>query len=386
MRFDIHFCLISAQAAANLLPVFNPEFMPKSVVFFVSNSMKKNAVFLKQVFEQQQIKVKLINLVDEFDFAKTTEQFITEVEKYENENVALNVTGGTKLMSIAAVDAFNCLSKPVFYVDTEKNRILSLSRNDQGQWISPLPLNTKIKLENYLSAYGKKLIKKLNIEINQEWLSIFEPFLKNYKDNHNLIPLLNKFASSSINNGYRYTLDKKESNIQKLNAFLTDLDYRGIINFNGETINFKKRRNNEFLNGGWLEDYVYTQLKEIKKIDEIILNAEVTNENYQLNKNEYIDENKGNKNEFDIIFLAKNKLHIIECKTQIMTKEGGVKSEDILYKLETLKDYGGLMTKKCLVSYCDVPTNILNRAKSLNIKIIQKDEIYRIKELIQAWI
>ncbi|MFC0322778.1 Card1-like endonuclease domain-containing protein [Gallibacterium melopsittaci] len=384
MRFDIHFCLISAQAAANLLPVSNPEFQPKSAVFFVSNSMKKNAGFLKQVFKDKGINVTLVDLVDEFDFAKTTEQFINEVEKYENENIALNITGGTKLMSIAAVEAFNCLDKSIFYVDTEQNRILFLSRDEQKRWLPPLPLNTKIKLKEYLAAYGKNLIDNPSADVNKEWLSAFEPFLKNYKSNHNLIPLLNKFLSES--NGYYYTLDKKDIRIKNLNAFLTDLDNRGIISFNGETINFKQRKNHEFLHGGWLENYVYTQLKEIKKIDEIVLNAEVANENYQLNKNEYVDENKGNKNEFDIVFLAKNKLHIIECKTQVMTKEGGVKSEDILYKLETLKDYGGLMTKKCLVSYCEIPTSVSNRAKALNIKIIQKDDIYRIKELIQAWI
>ncbi|MBF4102487.1 DUF1887 family protein [Gallibacterium anatis] len=48
--------------------------------------------------------------------------------------------------------------------------------------------------------------------------------------------------------------------------------------------------------------------------------------------------------------LSKNILHLIECKTQTFRSEekNQKKAEDILYKLETLKDYGGLMTKNAL--------------------------------------
>ena len=72
---------------------------------------------------------------------------------------------------------------------------------------------------------------------------------------------------------------------------------------------------------------------------------------------------------------GKNKLHIIECKTQLMDKNGGIKADDILYKLETLKDYGGLMTKKCLISYFEVPEQVKNRASFLNIEL-SKEKIY----------
>jgi len=82
----------------------------------------------------------------------------------------------------------------------------------------------------------------------------------------------------------------------------------------------------------------------------------------------------------------KNKLHIIECKTQLMDKNGGIKADDILYKLETLKDYGGLMTKKCLISYFEVPEQVKNRASFLNIEIIQGKDLQRLKSKIQEWI
>ena len=63
-----------------------------------------------------------------------------------------------------------------------------------------------------------------------------------------------------------------------------------------------------------------------------------------------------------------------------MGKKNGVKADDILYKLETLKDYGGLKTKKCLVTYFELPNSVLNRAKTLD------KDLLRMKSIIQDWI
>ncbi|WP_423739122.1 Card1-like endonuclease domain-containing protein [Conservatibacter flavescens] len=146
------------------------------------------------------------------------------------------------------------------------------------------------------------------------------------------------------------------------------------------------RKHRDLVGGTWLEEYTYKQLKDINSIQDIALSCNVASHKYRLDKNQYSDENKGNINEFDILFLAKNKLHIIECKTQILDKSNGIKAEDILYKLETLKDYGGLMTKKCLISYFPLPEAMRNRAKTYNICLIEGTDIQRIKQKIQEWI
>ena len=45
-KYDIHVCLISAQAAPNLLPVLDDNFKPKKAIFIVSEIMKgKSTVF-----------------------------------------------------------------------------------------------------------------------------------------------------------------------------------------------------------------------------------------------------------------------------------------------------------------------------------------------------
>ena len=385
-KYDIHVCLVSAQAAPNLLPILDSAFKPKKAIFLVSKTMKQRAEYLAKTFEKLNVKVKLKNISDEFNFGLMEDEIFKLVEEYENESIALNVTGGTKLMSIAAENAFSALGKPIFYIDTDSNHILFISKNEEQKWLPNLEMKAKNKIDIYLSAYGSTVLSTQNPIERKKYLPAIEPFIKNYDNYTQVIPLLNLHVTLSQSNGYKseYTKDNKKTG--KLDELLLGLDYQGLLNYDGQTIDFKNREIKTFLNGGWLEDYTYFQLKEIANIEDIACGADVANPKFKLGKNEYSSENKGNKNEFDVVFMAKNKLHIIECKTQLMDKNGGVKADDILYKLETLKDYGGLMTKKCLVSYFEVPEQVKNRAIFLNIEIIQGKDLQRLKSKIQEWI
>ena len=385
-KYDIHVCLVSAQAAPNLLPILDSAFKPKKAIFLVSKTMKQRAEYLAKTFEKLNVKVKLKNISDEFNFGLMEDEIFKLVEEYENESIALNVTGGTKLMSIAAENAFSALGKPIFYIDTDSNHILFISKNEEQKWLPNLEMKAKNKIDIYLSAYGSTVLSTQNPIEREKYLPAIEPFIKNYDNYTQVIPLLNLHATLSQSNGYKSEYTKDNKKIGKLDELLLGLDYQGLLNYDGQTIDFKNREIKTFLNGGWLEDYTYFQLKEIANIEDIACGADVANPKFKLGKNEYSSENKGNKNEFDIVFMAKNKLHIIECKTQLMDKNGGIKADDILYKLETLKDYGGLMTKKCLVSYFEVPEQVKNRANFLNIEIIQGKDLQRLKSKIQEWI
>lgn len=386
-KYDIHVCLVSAQAAANLLPVLDTEFSPKEVILLVSKPMKKRAEYFTNTLKKLNIKTTSIDITDEFNFGLMEDEIFKLVEQYEEKNIALNVTGGTKLMSIAAENAFSALGKPIFYMDTENsNQILFISKDENNKWLPNIPTKTKTTIDIYLSAYGSTVLTRTDTRSREKYLPIIEPLIKQYDNYTTIVPRLNAMAQSSIQNGYKANYTKECRKDGKIDEFYIGLDYQNLIDYDGETVNFRNKEIKAFLSGGWLEDYTYSQLSDISIIEDIGCGVDVANPKYKLGKNEHSDENKGNKNEFDIVFMAKNKLHIIECKTQLMDKNGGVKAEDILYKLETLKDYGGLMTKKCLVSYFEVPDSVKNRANFLNIEIIQGKDLQRLKSKFQEWI
>lgn len=386
-KYDIHVCLISGQAAPNLLPILDTQFKPKKAIFIVSNPMKDKAMYLVNAFEKKGVKVSQVRLEDEFDFIKMETQLIELISQYETESIALNVTGGTKLMAISAQQVFSMVDKPIFYLDTDKNRIIFISKDEQDQTIPIQDLNAKNELDIYFSAYGFKLINK-KTEVDDDLAYVGEGFVRYYDDCKNDIPLLNKYASLSEKNAFNLQVENQDVKEKSFLDLLSDLSDGNIIHYeqSNHKINFKNKEVKEYLNGIWLEQYTYQAIKDINAIDDIAFGVDVGNHKYQLNKSEYAAENKGNKNEFDIVFIAKNKLHIIECKTQKLEKDNEIKAEDILYKLETLKDYGGLMTKKCLVSYFPIPEAVHNRARELKIEIIQGKDLQRLKSKIQEWI
>lgn len=391
-QYDIHACLISGQAAPNLLPALTHNFKPRKAIFITTQKMKKNANYLKKAFEDKGIKTEIFTLTDEFDFHKMENELIDIFEKYEHENIALNVTGGTKLMSISAAHVFSLIEKPIFYTDTDKNRIVFISKDGNEELLPNIEMQGNVKIETYLSAYGCNVLSSKEMQSEIAMLEPIEKFVQYYEKYNNLIPMLNWHAMNAKNNSNQSTFTEEKNSagikISEIDYLFNELNNVNIINYDGKKIDFKNEETREFLNGIWLETYTYNIIKSLKNIDDILYSVEVANPKYCLRKNKYDKDNKGNVNEFDIVFMAKNKLHIIECKTHKIDKKNK-KEEDILYKLETLKDYGGLMTKKMLISYFDIIDDaIKNRASFLNITLISAKDLRqaRLKEKIQEWI
>jgi uroporphyrinogen-III synthase len=65
-----HVCLISAQAAANLLPALDPDLKPERAILVVSNPMQKQAENLAAVLKEAGIKTEFLRLIDEHDFGR----------------------------------------------------------------------------------------------------------------------------------------------------------------------------------------------------------------------------------------------------------------------------------------------------------------------------
>ncbi|HHE9974180.1 hypothetical protein A9Z58_08710 [Haemophilus influenzae] len=383
-KYDVHFCLISDQAAPSLLPILDPDFKPKEAVFLVSDKMKSNAEALANVFKEKNVKVTLVRIENIYDFHEMENCFIEQIDQFDGQNIALNVTGGTKLMAIVAQNTFAMGGKPIFYVDSDNNQILFISRDEKGQSIPNKILNCQIDLKTYLSAYGMVYKSVKQPLASERLIANLEPFIKQYDKYKDDIPLLNSYAKESQKSGFK--VDFKHHKLKSLVTLLEELHHKDLLDFDHNHIDFRDTVHKDLLNGIWLEEITYKAIENIKSIQDKALSLEVGNSSYDQSKHQYALKNQGNQNELDIAFIAKNRLHIIECKTQLMNKEGGIKSEEILYKLEALKNYGGLMTKKCLVSYFEVPESVKNRAKELHIEIIQGKDLQRLREKIANWI
>lgn len=114
--YDTHFCLVCAQATPNLLPLLGEAWRPRRVVLSCSAQMKVAAHNLHDVIRTKGggIVVDLLDLPDAYDYAALSDAFLNYLAEHADDNIALNVTGGTKLMAVAAQEVFRSERQPVF--------------------------------------------------------------------------------------------------------------------------------------------------------------------------------------------------------------------------------------------------------------------------------
>lgn len=374
-QFDLHVCLVSAQAMPNILPVFSKNFKPKEVVLLVSDAMRTQAGYLKELYKNFQIKVSEIFLQDAYDIAEIESKLQALRDERYGQSIALNVTGGTKLMAIAAQKIFADLELPVFYVQPDTSEILMISPDYSRNEIA-----SSIRLENYLLAHGYKVENevcrqlpnlKTHVDLTQKILASIERYSAAIGTVNKWIDDAGQNAKLSLSIG-NYDLG---SNVKDLLELYQEY---GLLTWNRNTIQFKDEKSRIYINGGWLEEYVFAQLNNVKDIQDKACGLKVVREDAKANS-------KGKNNEFDIAFIARNHFHLIECKTKNMKAEHAG-SDETVYKLDSLAGVGGLMTKKCLVSYKELDAATKTRAKDLNIKCISGKELQTLGVHLQNWV
>lgn len=299
-------------------------------------------------------------ITDENDINKT----LTLLEYYFSENkadnIVVNITGGTKIMSLATYQYF--ISKKnteIFYQPIG----MSLQRLYPEQEL--FEISELLTLDEYLKAYGIEY--KIDNSCVKDWeynKNVFE-IVKTNRD------LIKGMIALQNNSWFRNKCDKKDFlNFEIIdddkflainNEFATKENICALIKkFNFDSTKVCKRHI-RYITGGWFEEFVYQKIcNEYENVEK---------ENVALN----VNISKGNdKNELDVIYLDKDsKLHVIECKSFLDGKDGSKILTEALYKLQAIiKTKFGLFVKHHLYtkSIIDKETP-LNRAREFGIDL-----------------
>jgi hypothetical protein len=90
-----------------------------------------------------------------YDLARaqsTIQKQLEIIQDHYDGALCFNLTGGTKLMSMAGMLSAFDLNVPMIYVATEKNQIISMHPGKQENAV--YPLQVKISIQQYFSAHG----------------------------------------------------------------------------------------------------------------------------------------------------------------------------------------------------------------------------------------
>ncbi len=374
----VHVCLVSEQTIPNVLSILH--FNPDGVLLISTDKMEKEA-------RSESIKKTLA--LKGFDISKVYEPIVViqdsitdctkKIESKLNEigdaTFTVNITGGTKIMSISAFEVFKDYGAQIGYIPIGKNEYITVFPKKQINLIEKI--NIRLGVIDYLTAYGLEILNKKELDSKAKNAFIRKE-LTEYIVNHG------NEIQGAINTFVEKLREQRKNKkgvsfeYQPSNAFEQKmLENAGFENKDRTYRKHLSKDEIEYFTGGWLEEYCFNELVKLKTslIDDIVIDI-------QIRKGEY-------QNEIDVMFTSNNALYTIECKSGSQSHDPDV---DILYKIAALRQNFGLSAKSFLVTTSSaifdregkIKPQIQARANDYKTKIITKEELSKIKEIVQT--
>jgi hypothetical protein len=305
----------------------------------------------------------IIFINDPFIPADTREAIEQQAACFSKETtIAVNMTGGTKLMFAGALSACWEHGLEPFYFEINNHDIIYIRDGLTVPFIGTKSVTDFFTVNGFTVITAGKWEDK---PCREARLNVTRKLWENRKtigmlyQSHNFLkyniqwgigPNLpfdwkwgNSHAELDINMGTTLVLDGKPIAVPACDDF------------------------GQYLSGGWFEEYVFCSLRDLEQkniIYDLRIGLEV---NYDNQTKEYGTVPVG---EFDCAFTDGKRLWLIECKA------GGIKQEHIQKLENNLKTYGGIAARGLLISAFPIPDKHKRRIyASTSIRVIQSWEL-----------
>ena len=368
--------LVSDHTIPNILAIHH--FKPDELLFISTTKMeKKNKVSaILMTLNRLALGYKSDPVIVTEDSILDCHKKIGEwIDGKEDAEFVVNLTGGTKIMSIAAYEFFKDYSNKMIYVPIPKNEfIVPFPKKRPGK---PVKLDLRLSVIDYLTAYGLTILNASHLDSYREGAikrkELSEWIAGNYDNLKNLLKwLCEKLRTHRRDN--QFILEDEflgASGEEKQLLSKLNFDYK-------EGSVFKKLSKAEikYLTGGWLEEFCFVKVSELigQGIDDAVLELQIKN-------------CLGRDNEFDIMFTKDNALYFIECKSLDQNED---KKTDALYKVGALQKEFGLRVESFFVTTSPyilkdgkIKQSIRTRAEQFKTTIIPPSKVSQFGEILK---
>lgn len=382
MSKKAHICLLSEHPMPNVCPLLDPELGANRVVYVASRKHESRLQWLEQVLQGHRIQVSKLLIDDAYgDVGEIQRVVETEVRRQREQGaeVLVNVTGGTRPMSIAAHMAAVNTDVSAFYVHDDTVAWLHAT-SEQSR--ASVDLQERLKLPEFLLTYGIKITESGAPKLPAGADQITKILLQNPEKYVRGIRSLNYHASKA-EHSLRASLGESDRKFQPLQEILGLFEGKGLLSTSKNEIRFDGEPARFFCAGGWLEHATYRCIGDMSatlgsRLNDCQTSVEV----------EYLEAGKRSpKNEMDVVVLYNNGLHLIECKTRYFKNSASAELTESLYKLATLRrELGGINARAMLVSYLDVEPWHRERAELLDIELVAASQLRSLGPTVQQWL
>jgi len=369
IKADVHVCLVSEQLLPNLLPVLDPESRPDEVVLLVTPRMASEAERLSLLLREVGCR-SVMKEIRAYGIEDIREVVLKIIAEFSGRKITLNATGGTKIMSLGAAGVFLEFNLPVFYIDSENESSISLSPPHNSSILKDL-----LKVETCLKCYGYEIISSGDALLQQVNRHLYQALVDGMVRWEKSLGSLNYYAGRAEKNLWTHVDTSNLLNHDFL-ALVELFNHSGHMDCVENRLIFKDEESRRLVQGGWLEQYVYSLLEDLrraKKVKDAAVGVVVKNK-------------RGTKNEIDVACTYANRLHVVECKTAQLRGDGK-KGDDVVYKLDNLRDLmGGSYGRAMLVSFHRLRLEDIKRCQDNNVSVVCGKSLQQLKSKLALWL
>lgn len=272
--------------------------------------------------------------------------------------VAVNMTGGTKLMFAGALSACWELGLDPFYFEIKNHNVIFLRDGAQVPFVGISDVEDFLRAGDYHTVTAghwptqDDSIKNRRLPATEELWRRRDALRSLYKERSFL-----EFSSKYDRHYPRHERDDLEFSFT-WSGGEASLKQGGspALTLKGAKLAIPKRGFFPFIAGGWLEEYVYSLLRPLEDED-VVRDVRVGLEvGYRLDSSA---KPEALAQEFDCTFTDGKRLWIVECKA------GPVKQEAIQKLENNLRQYGGIAARGIIVSSFQLTDANQNRIDSI---------------------
>ena len=333
-NFDLAIHLAGEQSIPNLLGIRNIP--AKKHLLFTSGRTSFTLKRLKRCLPN--IDLTELKISDAFDLLKVIETVANGVGS-EPGRVAVNLTGGTKPMSLGAwMGASETASKPTFfYFDTAGDRCLHWS---EGEMIQTEPIEKSLTIDDFINLSDFDIQRQ---GVDKKGVEARYTLTKKIWDNL----FLYTTSGNSIQSAAQKSLEAGRTDFKKTKIDKNNPNKNISINYEKNRVQSLKINGREYassdvpldleyLAGRWFEEFIYWTLKPLEeqgKIREMRLGMKV-----MFDRND-----KNPAQEFDLLVTDGLRLFVLECKAGVIKQANLDKLENITEKFAGIQGLGILV-------------------------------------------
>jgi len=377
---ELHLMIATGQNLANLIPAL--QCRAREVWVLRTPAMKDSAAHLATALKARGVEVQLIDFADD-DVTRLHAQAEQLAQRVGPRPVVVNLTGGTKLMTLALVQtlAADLQTAPgaaephLVYCDTAHRRL---------DWLAPQPrtepMQPVLKIDDVLLAQGYRRQGGSGGAEAADWqrragerATLTRWLGDKAQDIGRFFGALNVLAQRALPaddkflpaQELRYTPGGAAADLLRLAR------EAGLLSWDGRAdIVFNDRNAAEYLGGGWVEEYAGFKFSGARANGGWAPRLRI----------EHVDSRT--TNELDGVLVHDNRLLLVECKAARTDQAFA----DWVYKTSQLaRSVGGQLARPLLLTAREVDDAHRQRAREYGVHVLAAGELRRLPDYLRDW-